>query len=290
VTAPGARIDRILGDGPFREIGLPRVTATSPDRLLIAVGGTHVAPRRHGRPAGPWSHPVAVYGTGDLTCRFLTGTRWPVNALAFHPTRPLLAIGTGAHDGGYLHQGELLLLDLDGGATVSLIEHPRAVRRITWRDPQTLDLVLAVVCDGDVSDAGGTSLACTLHRDDWYRPAAGSPPAGETPHPDVPDPDPADAVAAVQRLSPGWAPRRAVWAVEGPRRRPCPRHAGRRRRGVLDTAIRRSGLAGSGRRHRLPGEPAAAREHRPRTDPDVSHPRRPPLEARTERRPGDRPR
>jgi hypothetical protein len=215
VTAPGARIDRILGDGPFREIGLPRVTATSPDRLLIAVGGTHVAPRRHGRPAGPWSHPVAVYGTGDLTCRFLTGTRWPVNALAFHPARPLLAIGTGAHDGGYLHQGELLLLDLDGGATVSLIEHPRAVRRITWRDPQTLDLVLAVVCDGDVSDAGGTSLACTLHRDDWYRPAAGSPPSGETPHPDVPDPDPADAVAAVQRLSPGWAPRRAVWAVEG---------------------------------------------------------------------------
>lgn len=45
MTASGARIDRVLGDGPFREIGLPRVTATSPDRLLIAVGGTHAAPR-----------------------------------------------------------------------------------------------------------------------------------------------------------------------------------------------------------------------------------------------------
>jgi hypothetical protein len=223
VTAPAARIDRVLGDGPFREIGLPRVTATSPGETLIAVGGAHVRPQWHGRTVrsrsrpGPGWHPVAVYRIGDLACLLQTTTRWPVESLAFHPTLPLLAIGTGADDGGYLHQGELLLLDLTTGTAVSLLERPREVRRITWRDPQTLGLVLAIVCDGDSKQAGSGALTCSLRRDDWDRPTTGMlrEPYGETPHEDLPGSDPAAAVAAVQRLSPDWAPRRAVWAVEG---------------------------------------------------------------------------
>ncbi|GIE28273.1 hypothetical protein Ait01nite_013180 [Actinoplanes italicus] len=223
MTVPPARIDRVLGDGPFREIGLPRVTATSPDRTLIAVGGAHVAAQWHGRAVGsrsrprPGRHPVAVHRTADLACLHHTTTGWPVNALAFHPTRPLLAIGAGAYDGGYLHEGELLLLDLSTGDTVSLLQYPREVRQITWRDPDTLDLVLAIPCDDDQHEGGSTSLACSLRRDDWDRPATGMlrVPYAEAPHADPPGPDPAAAADAVRRLSPGWAPRRAVWAVEG---------------------------------------------------------------------------
>jgi hypothetical protein len=199
-------IARVLGDGPLREIGLPRVTATAPDRELIAVGGTHSTLRWHGRDIGGSAHPVAVYRTGDLTCSTVVGARWPVNTLAFHPTRPLLAIGTGDYNGGWFYQGELLLLDLDTGVTVSLFEHPRQVRRITWPDPETLALVLAVFCDDDIDRFGGRSTACTVHRDAWERPAPRLSPSGETPHDDVPDPDPAVAAAAVRRLSPDWAP------------------------------------------------------------------------------------
>jgi hypothetical protein len=102
VTAPAARIDRVLGEGPFREIGLPRVTATSPGETLIAVGGAHVRPQWHGRTVrsrsrpGPGWHPVAVYRIGDLACLLQTTTRWPVESLAFHPTYGAFSAGLRA--------------------------------------------------------------------------------------------------------------------------------------------------------------------------------------------------
>ncbi|HWS35099.1 MAG TPA: hypothetical protein VN408_20460, partial [Actinoplanes sp.] len=147
-------------------------------------------------------------------------TRWPANALAFHPTLPLLAIGTGAYDGGWAYEGELLLLDLSTGATVSLLEHPREVRRLTWQDPETLALVLAIPCDEDEKTFGTTALACTIRRDDWARATAGmlQMPYGEVPHADESPTDPAVAAAVVDQLCTqrglAWTPRREVWAVQ----------------------------------------------------------------------------
>ncbi|BEL05049.1 hypothetical protein Q0Z83_032400 [Actinoplanes sichuanensis] len=221
-----ARVDRVLGAVPFCEIGRPRVTATSPDESLIAVGGALAWPQWHGRDVSrrsrpnPGWDPTAVYRSDDLTCLFHLTTEWPAKALAFHPTLPLLAIGTGSYDGGWSYEGELLLLDLSTGATVSLLAHPREVRQLTWQDPETLALVLAVGCDDDEERFGTTSLACTIRRDDWTRATAGMlrMPYGEEPYLGESRTDPALAAAAVERLCMerglAWTPRRAVWAVQ----------------------------------------------------------------------------
>jgi hypothetical protein len=226
VSAFEARVNRVLGAGPFCEIGRPRVATTSPDEALIAVGGALVWPQWHGRDVchrsrpNPGWHPTAVYRADDLTCLLRVTTRWPVNALAFHPTLPLLAIGAGAYDGGWFYEGELLLLDLFTGATVSLLEHPREVRRLAWRDSKTLALVMAVPSDEDEEAFGTTSLACTIRRDDWDRATAGMlrMPYGEEPSTDESRTDPAAAAAVIEKLCTerglAWTPRLAVWAIQ----------------------------------------------------------------------------
>ncbi|MEU7901719.1 hypothetical protein [Actinoplanes sp. NPDC049118] len=220
-----ARVDRVLGAGPFREIGRPRVTEISPDEALIAVGGA-LGPQWHGPVitgqlrSDPGWYPTAVYRSDDLTCLFQLTTHRPVNALAFHPTLPLLAIGAGAYDGGWFYEGELLLLDLSTGATVSLLADNRAVRRLAWRDQETLDLVLAIPCDEDEGPSGTTSLAYSIRRNDWDRATTGMlhrRHCGE-PYVDASEPDPAVAVAVIERLcaerGEAWMPRGGVWAVQ----------------------------------------------------------------------------
>ncbi|WP_433553225.1 hypothetical protein ACQP08_07970 [Micromonospora zamorensis] len=213
---------RVLGAGPFREIGQPRVTANSPNGDLIAVGGDLGRTQWHGRDIGRGSgpHPLAVYRADDLTCVHQVSARWPVRSIAFHPTLPLVAIGTGSYDGGWSYEGELLLLDLTTGVAVSLLGQSREVRRITWRSPQTLDLVLAIPCDPDEQRFGTTSLACSISRDDWDRAVVGMlrMPYSEKPVADEPSIDTAVAVATVSQLcrqcGQVWAVRRGVWAVE----------------------------------------------------------------------------
>lgn len=213
---------RVLGAGPFREIGEPRVTANSPDGKLIAVGGFLGRSQWHGRDVshGSRSHRLAVYRTDDLTCVHQVTARWRAQSIAFHPTLPLVAFGTGSYDGGWSYEGELLLLDLTTGVAVSLLEYPREVRRITWRSPETLDLVLAIPCDEDEQRFGTTSLACSISRDDWGRAVAGMlrMPYGEQPVPAEPPTDTGEAIATVSHLcrerGQVWSTRRGVWAVE----------------------------------------------------------------------------
>lgn len=213
---------RVLGGGPFREIGEPRVTANSPDGNLIAVGGFLSRSQWHGRDVShaSRSHRLAVYRADDLTCVHQVTARWPAQSVAFHPTLPLVAFGTGSYDGGWSYEGELLLLDLTTGVAVSLLEYPREVRRITWRSPETLDLVLAIPCDEDEQRFGTTSLACSISRDDWGRAVAGMlrMPYGEQPVPAEPPTDTGEAIATVSHLcrerGQVWSTRRGVWAVE----------------------------------------------------------------------------
>jgi hypothetical protein len=228
VSAPEARVARVarvLGAGPFCEIGRPRVVKTSPDGTLIVVGGELAWPQWHGhdlarrsRPNPGW-YPVAVYRSDDFTCLYQFTARWPANAIFFHPTLPLVAIGTGSYDGGWAYEGELLLLDLTTGTVVSLMAHRREVRRITWRDPETLDLVLAVPCDEDKERFGTTSLACSIRRGDWDRATDGMlrMPYSEEPVPEEPQTDPALATTILEQLCQEhgqmWVPRLAVWAV-----------------------------------------------------------------------------
>ena len=204
-------VRRVLGDGPFREIGVPAVVAEHED--LIAVGGSvsslywpgDATARDHWSPDR-----IGVYEAGGRRCRLLLTVRWPVWSLAFHPVLPLLAAGTGSYDGGYLYEGELLLVDLRTGG-VRVLDSSREIRSVSWADEHTLDLVTAPGNDeADGSHANGFAFSVSL--DDWSaaeRVAVGTP-AG----PVVPSPAPSGGEAALARVAPDWRYRPQVRAVE----------------------------------------------------------------------------
>ena len=214
------RVERVLGAGPFREIGRPRVLDVSPGGRLAVVGGELPVPSWNGRWLGSTGHRLAVYRTADLACVHLLATRHPVNAVACHPTLPVAAVGTGAYDGGFLYKGELLLLNLVTGVTVSAFAGSREVREVSWRDPRTLDLVFSIAHDNEFSAHGSTSLTYAIRRADWDRVPDASIEVPALAYP-VADRDRGTgdvAAAEVARLSGehgrAWVPRLAVAAVE----------------------------------------------------------------------------
>ncbi|GAA0553019.1 hypothetical protein GCM10010172_39430 [Paractinoplanes ferrugineus] len=203
------RVERILGDRPFAEIGEPVLAVMADDRLAVAGEFVHESRRA----------PLAVYDTGDLSCLAVARSRHPVHAMAFHPTLPLLAAGTGRYDGGYFFEGELLLLDLRTSAVVSLFEHPlgRQVLGLQWLDDHRLRLLLAPPDDWQDRAAWVEGQVAVVRRDDWSAVAPASLEPTELAGPRVPMPRPDDRVpasAAVRRLSPHAEPRRTVRAVE----------------------------------------------------------------------------
>ncbi|MEV6537001.1 hypothetical protein AB0M86_46905 [Streptomyces sp. NPDC051639] len=163
--------------------------------------------------------PVGVYGTEDLACRALLHARYPVHAVAFHPTLPLLAVGTGDYDGGYFFEGELLLLDVEAGSATSLIEHElgRQVLGLEWLSEQELRVLMAPPDDWQDKDAWSEGHVAVVHRPDWRA----APPRSITGY-DLAGPRIAaprtdrreDARQTVSGLSTNWDPRRNVRAVE----------------------------------------------------------------------------
>ncbi|MEV6978523.1 hypothetical protein [Kitasatospora sp. NPDC093806] len=222
-TPPSIR--RVLGGGPFAEIGKPTVAVPDEAHGLVAVGGSVGNLSWPGRYVDGWhGHRVGVHGLDDLGCRLLVRSRWPVLDLAFHPHLPLLAVGTGAYDGGWFYEGELLLVDLESGATVSALEYPREVRRVDWReDGRALRLALAPHDDEDDESPETHGFAVTVERDDWRAVADRTVLSTEQVGPRVEAPHRPDgvkeaarelltALAAEQGIA--WHPRRRVWAVE----------------------------------------------------------------------------
>ncbi|MFC5661857.1 PQQ-binding-like beta-propeller repeat protein [Kitasatospora misakiensis] len=215
----------VLGGGPFAEIGEPCAVVRDDARGLVAVGGSVGDLYGTGRSVGGWhGDRVGVYEVGGLHCRLVVRTRWPVLGLAFHPHLPLLAIGTGAYDGGYFHEGELLLVDLADGTTVSALQDRREVRRVGWReDGRALEVVVAPA-DDEADDSPEThGFAAVVERDDWGRVAPRSVswtelsgPRVEAPHrPKGVKRAAREAVAALAAgLGLSWSPRCQVWAVE----------------------------------------------------------------------------
>ncbi|GAB1823351.1 outer membrane protein assembly factor BamB family protein [Herbidospora sp. RD11066] len=168
--------------------------------------------------------PVGVYSRRDLTCRALVHWRHPVHAMAFHPRLPLLAIGTGRYDGGHHFGGELLLLSLDTGVAVPLVEHlsgddasGRQVLGLEWLDDQALRVLMAPPDDWQDAAACTEGHVAVVRRTDWSRVPPGSVTSDDLAGPRIPvaRPDGREAARAlVTRLSAGWKPRRNVRAVE----------------------------------------------------------------------------
>ncbi|MBJ6998534.1 hypothetical protein JG491_00120 [Streptomyces sp. CRPSP2-6A1] len=211
------RIDRLLGDRPFAEVGDPALAVDDKCRGLLAVAGTHVAVA--GVPDFGSIAPVGVYDTENLACRALLRARYPVHAMAFHPRLSLLAVGTGDYDGGYFFEGELLLLDLVTGKNTSLIKHElgRQVLGLEWLSEQELRVLMAPYDDWQDKDAWNEGHVAVVRRPDWRA----VPPRSLTGH-DLAGPRVAaprtdrreDARRRVSRRSNEWDPRRNVRAVE----------------------------------------------------------------------------
>jgi hypothetical protein len=202
-------IDRVLGDRPFAEVGEPALAVADESRGLLAVAGTYEF----------GTAPVGVYDVGDLGCRALVRSGYPVHAMAFHPTFPLLAVGTGRYDGGYFFEGELLLVDLETCSGVSLIEHPlgRQVLGLEWLTGQELRLLMAPPDDWQDKDAWAEGHVAVVRRRDWRVVPPRSISGDELAGPRVTAPrfdSREDARRAVCSLSADWDPRRDVRAVE----------------------------------------------------------------------------
>ncbi|WP_326759573.1 hypothetical protein OHA74_25065 [Streptomyces phaeochromogenes] len=190
----------------FLGIGDPLLVVHDERRDLLAVAGTDA----HSR-----TTPVAVYNSRFFVRRTLIGSRFPVHAMAFHPRRPLLAIGTGKYDGGYFFEGELLLMNVKTGAVASLIEHEigRQVLGLEWLDEQYLGVLMAPSDDWQDEAAHEYGHVAVVGRTDWTAVPAQSLDGGDLAGPRIPAPRP-DLREAAQRaaaeLRSLWQARRAV--------------------------------------------------------------------------------
>ncbi|MBF5043303.1 PQQ-binding-like beta-propeller repeat protein [Aggregicoccus sp. 17bor-14] len=109
-------------------------------------------------------HRISLYD-GSLRVRVavLDTVRFPINDVAFHPTRPILAIGTGRYDGGYLFEGELLLWNWETGECSNLLAGSREVVRLRFVDGERLAVLLRPVHEEEFEgDAFDTYLGTVL--------------------------------------------------------------------------------------------------------------------------------
>ncbi|UGT43642.1 hypothetical protein LTV02_09765 [Nocardia yamanashiensis] len=126
--------------------------------------------------------------------------------MAFHPTLPLLAVGSGSYDGGYHLEGELLLLDLETGKVTSLIEHwsGREVLGLQWLDDDRLRVQMSPPDDYRDENAWVEGHVAVVHRADWRSVPSNSITGYELAGPRVPLPRPdkrADAGRRIGELS-----------------------------------------------------------------------------------------
>ncbi|MEU4115526.1 hypothetical protein AB0F71_13635 [Kitasatospora sp. NPDC028055] len=188
-------------DGPFAVLGEPVLAVADERRALLAVAGAH-GDDEQGR--------VGVFDVGaSPRRRLLADTGWPVHAMAFHPARPLLAVGTGDYDGGYHFEGELLLVHLESGTVRSLIggRSGRQVLALEWLDHQDLRVVVAPYDDEEDEAAHVQGHVAVVRRPDWTRVGAKSLTPGDLTGPRVPAPRPDGREAARRTVARLTAPR-----------------------------------------------------------------------------------
>lgn len=116
--------------------GAGKITAVffSPDGELAAVASAFpllINPRARAVYGGATlRYRVGLYRRGEAA-PFATfdALRLPVNDVAFHPTRPAIAIGAGSYDGGYLFEGDLVIWNwADGRSRRPCLHVPEVVR------------------------------------------------------------------------------------------------------------------------------------------------------------------
>ncbi|MFJ4658836.1 hypothetical protein ACIP5Y_46835 [Nocardia sp. NPDC088792] len=221
-------VRRILVDQPFAEIGEPSTVVVDEERGLVAVGGDlgYLGWSGCGTADDRWrQYRVGIYGAQDLRCRWVVESQRPVHSMAFHPILPIVAVGTGAYDGGYAFEGELLILDLRSGQATSVQRGAREVLHVEWVSDQALQVVVAPsdeFPDGHYdATAHSYAFSAVLERLDWSNVAGGSVQREELAGQRVEFERPATEVAASRGIGllaaltgTPWEPRRQVWDVQ----------------------------------------------------------------------------
>lgn len=103
----------------------------------------------------PSRRPIAVFDDAVL----------PINDVAFHPTKPVVALGSGSYDGGFMFEGQLVLWDWTTSWSQSLGVIPE-VTRLRFSDHG--DGIEAVVRPWD-EEFGETPIAEADPFDTFYR-------------------------------------------------------------------------------------------------------------------------
>ncbi|WP_411083490.1 hypothetical protein [Streptomyces sp. cmx-18-6] len=159
-------------DAAFAELGEPVLVVGDERRSLVAVAGSRECDEDE-----PDTETVALFHVTDRARRrWLLHSRYPVHAMAFHPALPLLVVGSGEYDGGYFFGGELLLVRLESGTALSLIEHRigRQVLGLEWLNDQDLRVLMAPPDDWKDGRAHGEGHVAVVRRTDWTTVGAGS--------------------------------------------------------------------------------------------------------------------
>lgn len=135
---------------------------------LLAVAGAHEYDE---------AKTIGVFDVTDRARRrWLLRSDYPVHTMAFHPTLPLLAVGSGEYDGGYFFEGELLLVHLETGTVLSLIEHDfgRQVLGLEWPHDRDLRVLMAPPDDWKDQKAHVEGHVAVVSRANWISVGAKS--------------------------------------------------------------------------------------------------------------------
>ncbi|MCO2896921.1 peptide ABC transporter ATP-binding protein, partial [Pseudomonas aeruginosa] len=118
----------------FADIGEPYAVFQAPGGALLAVASAFHG-QHPGRQLDVSEQSLRLYRGGDLECiAVLPDLGFPLNAIAWHPSRPVLVIGGGRYDGGAFFEGGLLAWDYASGKTQSLLADNREVLACDFED------------------------------------------------------------------------------------------------------------------------------------------------------------
>lgn len=159
------KIKNIIADTCFGEIGRPTGIYWSKDRRILAIASSLDWLQWSGRDLNTklkFHHRVGLYDAA--TCQLIgvfDKLKYPVNHIDFHPEESLIAIATGAYDGGYCFEGELLLWDFKNDRSYKPLRENREVTTCQFsRDGRQLYFVLRPPCE---EDEEGNSLEETFY-------------------------------------------------------------------------------------------------------------------------------
>ncbi len=142
----GLRLVRELSPSRFAEVGKPAGGWRRADGEVCALA-SHIQqlywPGRALYEGRRIEHRVSVYdGALERRLGVFDRARFPINDVAFHPTRSLVAVATGSYDGGFLFEGDLWLWSWETGEARSLLGESRDVAACRWVDDDRLAVLL----------------------------------------------------------------------------------------------------------------------------------------------------